>query len=199
MNSNKVLAGVLIVAALISSAGCSSTTKTTTGKAGLSQGVNHPSASDTPSESATDQAIEDPTTESDSASPSPTEAAPQKFGTRFTYEDGLVVSVARPVIFHPSEYAAKEKAHAYVVLKVTVINGTGKRYDPSVFNTSVQSSNVEGSSVYDSENGLEGAPSTSVLPGRETTFKVAFGVADPKDLVVEVTPGFEYEASIFTS
>src|SRR6266508_3587385 len=177
----------VLIAGSITLTGCSGAIKTTTQPTSTppSQGVNHPS--------------ETPTTEEPTPSPSPTEQAPKKFGQKFTYEDGLVVKVAAPTRFTPSEYSAHDKAAVYLAFQITVINGTKKNYDPTAFQTSVQSYNTEASSVFVSENGLNGAPSTKILPGRETTFKVGFGVQNPKDLVVEVTPGYEYESSIFTS
>ncbi len=68
-----------------------------------------------------------------------------------------------------------------------------------MFNATLQSSNVEAAQVFDSEQGISGPPATTLLPGRESAFQVVFGVMDPADLVLEVTPGFEYEPAIFTS
>jgi hypothetical protein len=182
---NKLKLAALALAATIALAGCTSTIKTTNkpSVAAPSQGVNHPSDTAT----------------SETPTPSPTQAGPKKFGQRFTYTDGLVVTVAAPVAFTPSEYAAKEPAAAYIILQFTVINGTGKNYDPSVFQATVQSANVEASTVYDTEGGIGGSPQTVILPRRETTFKMAFGVKNPKDLVVQVTPSFDYDPAIFTS
>jgi hypothetical protein len=184
---NKLKLAALTLAATVALAGCASTIKTTNkpSVAAPSQGVNHPSdtaTSDTPT----------PT-------PSPTQAGPKKFGQRYTYDNGLVVTVAAPVAFTPGEYASKDPAAAYVILQFTVINGTGKNYDPSVFQATVQSANVEASTVYDTEANLGGSPQTMILPRRESTFKMAFGVRNPKDLVVQVTPSFDYDPAIFTS
>ena len=43
------------------------------------------------------------------------------------------------------------------------------------------------------------APSTTVLPGKKVKYDVAFGVANPADLVVEASPGFEYSDTIWSS
>jgi hypothetical protein len=72
-------------------------------------------------------------------------------------------------------------------------------YDPATFSASVQSGSTEEDQVYDSANGIGGTPSTILLPGRESVFRMASGGTDPADLVMEVTPGFEYESAIFTS
>ena len=107
--------------------------------------------------------------------------------------------VARPVRFQPSEYASAEKAPAYLSFKITIINGTSKRYDPVMFRVSVQSDDTEADQVFDMENSLGGPPSTKILPNRQSSFKVGFGVQNPKDLIVQVTPGFEYDDAIFTN
>lgn len=192
--------------ALLALAGCSSSTKqASSGVSSLSQGVNHPSDAATPSASdtstddaaAADESTDDPAT--DQASPSATDAAPQKFGTRFTYADGLVVVVGKPTAFTPSDTAAFDKSPAYVKFKVTLINGSKKPFDPSLFSTTAQSGNTEASEVVDVGAGLDSRPSTNILAGRESVFSVAFGVANAKDIVLQVTPSFEYDPVIFTS
>jgi hypothetical protein len=63
----------------------------------------------------------------------------------------------------------------------------------------MQSATTEEQQVYDSANGIGGSPTTTLLPGREIQFRMAFGATNPDDLVLEVTPGFEYGSAIFTS
>ena len=123
------------------------------------------------------------------------------FGETFTYQDGLAVTVSAPQPFQPSDSAAvgEPAPPSYVVFDITVKNGTQANYDPASFMASLQSGTVEGEQVFDSASGLGGTPSTTLLPGRESAFRMAFGVTDPNDLVMEVTPGFEYESAIFTS
>jgi hypothetical protein len=79
------------------------------------------------------------------------------------------------------------------------VNGTDANFDATLFLTTMQSGNVEASQVYDFEQNVGGAPSTTLLPGREAVFKIAFGVSNPADLVMEVAPSFEHEAAIFTT
>lgn len=123
-----------------------------------------------------------------------------KFGGTYTYEDGLSVTVSTPKKFKPSEYAFVEDAEAYVAMTVKIVNKTGKPYDPSMFYATMQSGNEEAEQVFDSENDFNGNPDTKVLNGREVKFKIGYGVKDPKDLVLEVTPEpITYEATIFTS
>lgn len=115
------------------------------------------------------------------------------FGETFTWDDGLAVTVAAPVAFTPSEYAATEDAAAYLAFQITVVNGSDVNVDLTLFTTTLQSGNTEGSMVFDSEQGFEGSPSTPLLPGREAVFKIGYGVSDPNDLVLEVSPDFDFE------
>jgi hypothetical protein len=120
------------------------------------------------------------------------------FGESFTAEDGLQVTVGPP---EPYEYEYADDPDmdgglpAYLIFDVTVVNGTSAAYDPTQFTTSVQSDNVEAADV----SYVLDYPTTSILPGREGTFQIAYGVNNPADLVMEVTPGFEYEGFFYTT
>lgn len=120
------------------------------------------------------------------------------FGQTMTWEDKLSVTVSKPIAFKPSEWAAGgENAKHHVKFTITIVNKTGKTFDPSLFTASLQSGNTEADEVFD--EGLEGAPMTKLLNGREAKFQIGFGVADPKDLVLEVSPSFEHDSALFTS
>lgn len=130
----------------------------------------------------------------ESASPAP--AINPSFGETFTYENGLQVTIEAPVPFTPSETASAEEFAAYVRFTVTIVNGSAENYE-GPFITTVQSTNIEGGEVFDSAQGLEGPPSTVVLPGREAQFDIGYGIADPADIVMEVRAGFSYESVIY--
>lgn len=122
-----------------------------------------------------------------------------KFGGAFKWKNGVQVTVSAPAPFTPSKNAAvgePRPAH-FVKIEIVVVNGATTIYDPSAITVSAQSANVEAKKVYDSDMGS--SPSTKVLSGREAKFSVAFGVVDPKDLVVQVRPGFEYRDALWTS
>lgn len=123
-----------------------------------------------------------------------------KFGETYTWDDGLAVTVSTPAPYTLSDsgYVGNPGA-AQVAFDVKVVNTGTANYEVVGMYLSLQSGNVEAEQIFDTANGLGGAPSTPVLPGREAVFKVGFGVADPVDLVMQVTPGFDYEAVIFTS
>jgi hypothetical protein len=133
---------------------------------------------------------------------SPPAAAPTPhFGETYSYENGLTVTVGAPQPYTPSDSAAvgEPAPPSFVVFEIKVVNGTTGNYDPVSFSASLQSGPTEEEQVFDSANGIGGTPSTTLLPGRESVFRMAFGATDPADLVMEVTPGFEYESAIFTS
>jgi hypothetical protein len=119
----------------------------------------------------------------DSGEPAPETLA---FGKSYTWDDGVSVTVGKPKKFKPSEYAAAEKAKGYLKFTVTVVNNSDKPLDLGLTYITVQSSNKEAEPVFDSENDLESTPDTKVLKGRESEFDVGFGVADPKDVVMEL-------------
>ncbi|WP_146176492.1 hypothetical protein [Rhodococcus sp. OK519] len=113
--------------------------------------------------------------------------------------NGVAVAVSQPAPFVPSASAAGYEAGGQaVIFTIAVVNGSQENYDPTLFTTSLQSGNREASQIFDSAKNLGGTPSTVVLPGREAEFQVAYAVSDPTDLVVEVSPRFEYRDAIFT-
>lgn len=86
-----------------------------------------------------------------------------------------------------------------MVFFVTVVNKSGKTFDPGLFYATMQSGNTEAQQIIDFESGLKGGPTTKLLHGREAKFKIGFNVADAKDLVLEVKPSWEHESTIYTS
>lgn len=137
--------------------------------------------------------------EEDLAAEVPSAVAP--FGEAVVYEDGLEVSVSAPVPFTPSEWAAGgEDYPSHVLVDVTITNGTDAPFEPTLVYLTASSAGTEGDQVFDSDNGLEGGPMTSVLPGQSVTFTAGFGVTDPADVLVQVAPGmFEYDDALFST
>lgn len=123
------------------------------------------------------------------------------FGETATYPSGLLVKISAPEAFTRGEYAVGGEAYSnHVKMSVQVVNKTGTTFDPSLMYMTAQSGNTEGEQIFDTEAGLEGAPMTSLLNGRETTFDVAFGVNDPSDIVLDFSTGdWSDEPTIFTT
>lgn len=147
-----------------------------------------------------DSAAQEPSAE-EPAAEEPVESLTAGFGETVAYEDGLEILVGAPTDFTPGEWSAgAEGFDSSVRFDVTITNGTAEAFDPSGVFLTASSGGREGSQVFDSENGLEGGPMTSILPGQSVTFPVAFAVADPADLVVQVAPGpWDYEDALFSN
>lgn len=135
----------------------------------------------------------------DSTAATPAPANPT-FGQAYTFENGLAVTVGAPQPYTPSPSAAGADASLQaVVFDITLVNGSPENYETMVFATTLQSGNREASKIFDSANGVGGSPNTPTLPGRESAFRVAYAVTDPADIVMQVSPGFDYKKIIFTS
>ncbi|OZD81446.1 hypothetical protein CH273_12070 [Rhodococcus sp. 05-339-2] len=127
------------------------------------------------------------------------ESTNSTFGQAFTFKNNLAVSVDPPVPYAASASSTASGTGEVVAFTITIVNGSSENYDPGLFSVSLQSGNVEAEQIFDSANDIGGGPTTVVLPTREATFQVAFEVGDPSDLVMQVSPGFEYRDAIFTS
>jgi hypothetical protein len=175
---------IVAVITALALTGCG--TPATLGAAPVQTGSNRPSADP-------EAAVPDPA----ETTISPDELV--AFDSPYSYGDGLQVTVSKGKTFRPSQYAAgKEEFKSFVKYTVVIVNGTEKVFDPSSFMASVQSSNVEGSQVFDGEDGgMGGGPTTKLLKGREAKFVIGFGVEDPKDVVLQITPSFEHNVMLF--
>ena len=173
-----------------------------------------PTASPTPPEEPTDEeTTAEETTEPESTEPESTEpettleepAPPEEapvsgvFGDTVSYDDGISVTVEPPSEFSPSETAAFEEAPSYVRFSITVANDGDQPLDLTLFTNTAQSGQSEASEVFDTEQGLEGPPYTSLQPGRSVSWDVGFGVEDPNDIVLQLSPSFDHEYAVFSS
>jgi hypothetical protein len=189
----KITLALAAGAAIVSLAACGAGM---TGEAATSQptGTNA-----LPSTTATSAPAEDPATETPTEEPTP-EDVTLKFGKAFTWENGLSATVSAPKAYKSTDSGFGGDKFKYAVqFTVVIVNKTGKTFDPSMTTANVQSGDVEGEEIFDSANGFNGSPDTKVLNGRQTKFKVAFGVANPKDIVFEFAPGFEYSSQLWTN
>lgn len=194
---------LVAVAATMTVAGCGASGSE--GKVATKEpaGSNAPKTTTTTEEEATSTTEKETSTTEKETTTTTEEAtttttAPQnpKFGQSYEWEDGLSVTIGAPAPFTPSEYALSEGASAYLSFEVKIVNGTTGNFDPSLFSSTLQSGNAEASQVYDSE--FESL-STTLLAGREAVFKIGYGVSDPADLVLEVSPDFDHDSVIFTT
>lgn len=122
------------------------------------------------------------------------------FGDAFVYDNGDAVTVSAPAEFSPSEWSfGGEGFPRHLRFEITFTNGSDEPFDPSMFSVTASSAGIEADSVFDSEQGIEGAPTTSVLPGASVTFVYAFGVHDMDDLVLEGAPSWDHESFLYAS
>ena len=151
------------------------------------------------SPSETESPTEPEVTDPDSVDSQEVDVGQAIFGETFTYEDGVSITVDPPEIFSPSEFAAHDEAPSYVRFTITLVNDSTDSFDASFALTNAQSGQSEAAGIYDFDQGLEGPPHTSLLPGRTVSWDVGFGVEDPEDVVLEISPSWDHEAAIFVS
>ena len=85
--------------------------------------------------------------------------------------------------------------HSFV-FEVILVNGTKEKFDPYYWSTTLQSKDTEGEEVFD--DGIA-APETNLLPGRQAKFKIAYGVLDPTDLVMDVDVDDEHATLTYST
>lgn len=122
------------------------------------------------------------------------------FGETYIWEDGIEATVGEPrADYVPSDTAAGGDGYDHFVrFDITVTNGTDQPFDLSLAMVNVMSGSGAGDQVFDTAQGLDGGPMSSILPGRSATWTVGFGVDDPEDVVVEFYPSWEHSEAWFT-
>lgn len=185
----RLSAPIVGVAALLLVAGCSSTPSTGT------TGEKAPSMDDVKASSQAKAGEETEAAAEDTAA----DSGIYKFGETAKF-DGLTIGVSAPSPYTPSETAfiGDTKTPNNVKMTVTITNTGSKPYDPVLTSSTVSSGGQEALTVTDSQNNVGIPPTTSVLPGKSVSYDVAFNVADPNDLQLDVTGGFEYATVTFT-
>lgn len=167
------LAAAFALAAL-ALAGCSEATSDTADKTGSNASV-------APAEEAKDSGV-------------------LEFGETVNYDDGLSITVGKPEKFKPTEWAAYDKkAPAHVKFKVTIVNGTEEPFDATLVYASVQSGDTEATEVFDSDQMIGETPQTQLLPGRQASYWIGYGITNPQDIVLEISDALAHDAAIFTN
>lgn len=120
------------------------------------------------------------------------------FGETATF-DGLTLGISAPEAFTPSQYAYTGSQPNNVKFTITITNTATEGYDPTLTFISASSGSQEAEQIFDTEGGLTLAPSTTILPGASVSYPVGFNVADPAQIVMDVTGGFDYEKTTWTN
>lgn len=133
----------------------------------------------------------------DTSETAPSDSAPTStelgFGQSYSWDDGVSITVSKPATFKPGRYSVAKKAKAYRKFTITVVNKSQAAVNLNLTYITVQSDNTEAQQVFDAANGLEGAPATKLLKGRESKWHIGFGVSNPKDMVMEVSLQDDFE------
>ena len=119
-----------------------------------------------------------------------------KFGETVTFE-GLSLGVSAPEVFAPGEYAYGADQASNVKFTITLTNTGDEGYDPALTYVTASSGQQEATQIFD--DSLAGAPSTTILPGQSVSYQVGFSVADPAQIVMDVTGGFDYDEVTYTN
>ncbi|MBO1759331.1 MULTISPECIES: DUF4352 domain-containing protein [unclassified Dermacoccus] len=172
------------VAAALALCGCSSEVKNT----------NDAPGSNTPASSASSAAGEGttPQTSSSATSTSSDEvnSKTKPFGSTFTWDDGVAITISKPQPFQPSPYAASDtKFKKFVIVDVTLKNGSKEPYNAMTLTTTATSGDKQSDGAFDTEKGVD-LPTADILPGKTLTWKQAYGVDATGDLVIAVENGF---------
>lgn len=118
-------------------------------------------------------------------------------GDSAAYDDQLTVTVGDPAPYTPDEYAVghSDGNKAYRV-SVVIENAGKKKFDADLVTVSARAgeNGVDAEQIFDDKVG--GGFSGTILPGKKATVELAFDTpADARNLTVEVSPGFSYDAS----
>ncbi|MFG2759255.1 DUF4190 domain-containing protein [Streptomyces wuyuanensis] len=120
-------------------------------------------------------------------------------GDSAAYDDDLTITVSEPAAWTPGEYAiGHTKGHKAYKVTVVIENAGKEKFEAALVTAEARAGKegVKAEAIYD---GKVGEPFTgTILPGKKVTAVWAFDApADAENLTVEVSPGFEYNASVW--
>lgn len=121
-----------------------------------------------------------------------------RFGDEHTYGDGLEIAVNPPQRYAPSPNATGVEDGTPVRVQIVVTNRTDTSFRPNTLLASTTSGGTEAMAIWDPDQGIAlTGPDISIPAGATIHFYLAFAVADPADITVEVTPAlFGYGATV---
>lgn len=134
-----------------------------------------------------------------------TEAAPEgvaDFGSSWTWDDGLKLTVKPAGLSAAGQYASGAEASngKMYVFDVTLQNGTQEVFDPAILTASVvygaEGTQAEG--VFTEK--IDGFFQGKVLPGKKQSTRVAFGIpaGELEDVTLTYMVDFDHEDALFS-
>lgn len=125
-----------------------------------------------------------------------------RLGQTARYSNGVELTVSELRDYTPSDSASLSSDPAlsnHRVVTVTFRNGTEEAIRPTLL-FSGNSGGRPIDQIFDISNNIGGGLSlSSVQPGQEVSFEVAFSMADPANLSLDVNMGYSYDDLTFTS
>ncbi|MGW1504196.1 hypothetical protein ACWCQW_37745 [Streptomyces mirabilis] len=117
-----------------------------------------------------------------------------------TYQNDVEITLSGFRRTVSGQYAEPENT-PYAKFTVKIKNGGSKKLDTTLLsvNCSYGTDGKSSEAIFDSDGGLDGGPSTQLLPGR--SLNVPWGCELPKAqklIQIEVAPDFDSETAIFT-
>jgi hypothetical protein len=123
---------------------------------------------------------------------------PLAAGDTSIYDDDLQVTVSAATSVKPGEFAiGHTEGNKVYELTITVENAGKEKFSTDGLTVSARAGadGVAAEEIFDGETYGEGFTG-SILPGKKATVKYAFDApANAKSLTVEVSPGFDYDAT----
>lgn len=114
-----------------------------------------------------------------------------RFGESFTYANGLVIEVKKPVPFVPTESAEGLEGVEGdpVKVRINIINGSSVEYVPDTLGVTIVSAGQPAVQIIDPGSQIElTGPSAPLGRSGVVAFDLAFLVQDPQDITLSLVP-----------
>jgi len=119
------------------------------------------------------------------------------FGDTATWDDGVEVTIDRPVAYTPDDTAAGYYGTGTAMrFVVNVKNGSEVDLEPLMIMIDVRSAGQSGERIFDFINNID-LPMEPIAPGASLAWDVAFEVDNPEDMRISVAPTWEHNEVYF--
>lgn len=191
----QTVAIVALATGLLTACGGSSPSNTpansapSTSSAGAAQMTSSPAAETTTSASTP--------AETTPAAPDGGESLTKPFGSTFTWDNGVALTLSAPKVVKATETMSmllQNKAlNEIVVMDATLVNGSKEPLSPMMVHAQATTGEGQAEAVFDTGSGID-MPTADILPGKTAKYKVAFAREKGKDFVVQVSNNSDFTA-----